>query len=93
VEASGPFGNLAGALVRLLVQAGSAILMVVLAWKFLKIMLTGGNDRAVMGLVVNLVVIGVCVAALSNLALAGGVVIAVGNAIWEALRQMVEEAL
>ena len=67
MEITGPFAPLAGALVRLMVQAASAVLVVVLGWKFLKIMFTGGSERAITGLVINLVVIGVCVAALSNL--------------------------
>ena len=38
----GAFGALAASLVRLLVQAASAVVMVLLAWKFLGVLLTGG---------------------------------------------------
>lgn len=89
----GAFGNLASGLVRLIVQAAGAVVMVLLAWKFLGVMLTGGSERAIRSLVVSLLVIGVCVAALSNLSMAAGVVSAVGQAVWSALAQAVQGSI
>ena len=89
----GPFGSLAQSLVRLLVQAASAVVMVLLAWKFFGVLLTGGSERAIRGLIVSLVVIGVCVAALSNLTVAAGVVQAVGAAVWTAVAEAVRSSV
>lgn len=89
----GPFGALAQSLVRLLVQAASAVVLVVLGWKFLAVLLTGGSDRAIKGLIVSLVIIGVCVAALSNLNMAAGVVLAVGQAVWGAVAEAVRSSV
>jgi hypothetical protein len=85
----GAFGNLAAALVRLIVQLAGAVVMVVLGWKFLGVLLTGGSERAVRGLVISLVIIGVSVAALSNLQGTAGIVLAVGQAVWGALGEAV----
>ena len=60
-----------------------------LGWKFLGVLLTGGSERAVRGLVVSLVIIGVCVAALANLSQTAGIVVAVGQAVWVALGEAV----
>jgi len=89
----GAFGNLAQGLVRLLVQAASAVVLVVLGWKFLGVLLTGGSERALKGLIVSLVIIGVCVAALSNLQGTAGIVLAVGQAVWAALGEAVRSSV
>lgn len=89
----GAFGNLASGLVRLIVQAAGAVVMVLLAWRFLGVMLSGGSERAIRSLIVSLVVIGVCVAALSNLSMAAGVVQTVGVAIWTAIAEAVRSSV
>jgi hypothetical protein len=90
----GAFGALAQGLVRLLVQAASAVVLVVLGWKFLAVLLTGGSvGRLIDGLIVSLVIIGVCVAALSNLNMAAGVVLAVGQAVWGAVAEAVRSSV
>jgi hypothetical protein len=89
----GAFGALAQGLVRLLVQAASAVVLVVLGWKFLAVLLTGGSERAIKGLIVSLVIIGVCVAALSNLNMAAGVVLAVGQAVRGAVAEAVRSSV
>jgi hypothetical protein len=89
----GAFGNLGAAVVRLIVQAASAVVMVLLAWKFLGVLFSGGSERAIRSLVVSLVVIGVSVAALGNLALVGGIVATVGRAILEAVAQAVQRCV
>jgi len=89
----GAFGNLASGLVRLVVQAAGAVVMVVLGWKFLGVLLTGGSERAIRQLVVSLVIIGVCVAALANLQGTAGIVLAVGQAVWAALGEAVRSSV
>jgi hypothetical protein len=93
MELSGPFAGLAQGLLRLLVQLAGAVVMVVLGWKFLGVLLTGGSERAVRGLVVSLVIIGVCVAALSNLNATAGIVLALGQAVWAALAEAVRSSV
>lgn len=89
----GPFGSLASGLVRLIVQAAGAVVMVLLGWRFLGVLLSGGSERAIRQLVVSLLVIGVCVAALSNLQGTAGVVLALGQAVWAALAEAVRSAV
>ena len=89
----GAFGSLAASLVRLLVQLAGAAVLVILGWKFLGVLLTGGSERAVRGLLVSLVIIGVCVAALANLNMAAGVVLAVGQAVWSAVAEAVRASV
>jgi hypothetical protein len=86
---TGAFAGLTNGLVRLLVQAASAVVLVVLGWKFLSVLLTGGSERAIKGLLVSLVIIGVCVAALANLQGTAGIVLLVGQAVWNALGEAV----
>jgi hypothetical protein len=90
MEPTGALANLSGAVTRLLVQLGGAAVMVVLAWQCVKVLLKGGDERAVRELVVRVLVLGVVVAALSNLAGTAGLVQALGGALWagvgEALR-------
>jgi len=89
----GAFGALSQGLVRLVVQLAGGVVLVVLGWKFLAVLLTGGSDRAIRGLVVSLVVIGVCMAALSNLQGTAGIVLQVGQAVWAALGEAVRSSV
>jgi hypothetical protein len=93
MELSGPFGALAGGLVRLLVQAAGAVVMVVVSWQFLKVLFSGGSERAIRQLVVSLLVIGVAVAGLSNVSATVGIVSAVGAAVWGAVAEAVRAAV
>jgi hypothetical protein len=93
MELSGPFAGLAQGLLRLLVQAAGAVVMVVTAWQFVKVLLTGGSERAVRQLVVSLLIIGVCVAGLSNVSATVGIVGMVGAAVWGAVAKAVRGAV
>ncbi len=89
---AGPFGRLAAGLVHLVVQAAGAVLMVVLAWMILKIILSGGSERLGREVLLRFIILGVAVAALSNLGAAVGVLTAVGGAIWTAVATAVQGA-
>jgi len=93
MEATGALGNLAGAVTRLLVQAGGAVLMIVLGWQCLKVLFSGGDQRAFRELVVRVLLLGVVIAALSNLAGTAGLVQAVGGALWGGITEAVRAGL
>lgn len=82
MELTGPLANLTSTLTRLLVQAGSAVLMVVLAWQCLKLLLSGGSERLGREIAVRVLILGMAVAALTNLSATAGLVQAVGAALW-----------
>ena len=81
----GPFAGVAQTLVRLMVQVASAAVGVIVAWKMLGVIFSGGSDRAVKGLVRDLLIIGVAVAALANPGAALAVVAAAGALLWSAV--------
>jgi hypothetical protein len=93
MELSGPFAGLAQGLVRLLVQAAGAVVMVVVSWQLVKVLLMGGSERAIRQLVVSLLVIGVAVAGLSNVGATVGIVASVGAAGWGAVAEAVRAAV
>jgi hypothetical protein len=93
MELTGGLANLVGAVTRLLVAAGSAVLMVVLGWQCLRIMLSGGSDRVLREVAIRVVVLGIAVAAMSNLTATGQLVQTVGTALWSGIVETVSSAL
>jgi hypothetical protein len=93
MEPTGALGNLAGAVVRLLVQAAGAALMVVLGWQCLRIMLSGGNDRLLREVAVRVLVLALALGAMSNLSATAGLVQALGGALWGGVVETAQSAL
>jgi hypothetical protein len=92
-QAAGPLGNLATTLVKGLGTVAGAVVMVVMGWQFLKVIFSGGSERALVAVGRTLLVIGVAFAALTNLPAVGGLVLAVGRVIVEAVIQAVQASL
>ena len=93
MEPTGALAQLTGTVTRLLVQAGGAILMITLAWQCLKVLFKGGDERALRELGVRVLVIGLVVAAMSNLAGTAALVQALGGALWGGVVEAVQAGL
>jgi len=93
MELSGPLGALAAAATRLLVGAGVAAVTLSLGWQLLKVVFSGGSDRAMTRFVDSAVIAGVALAALSNLTQTVGVVGAIGAALWGAVVDTVRSSV
>jgi hypothetical protein len=93
MELTGGLANLVGAVTRLLVAAGSAVLIVVLGWQCLRIMLSGGSDRLLREVAIRVVVLAIAVAAMSNLSATASLVQALGGALWGGIVETVQAAL
>jgi hypothetical protein len=93
VQLQGPLGALAGSLVGGFATVAGAVVMVVMGWQFLKVLFTGGSERALVGVGKTLLVLAVAVAALNNLPAVAGLVLAVGQALVAAAVQAVQGSL
>lgn len=90
---AGAFARLAEVIIRLVVQGAMAVAMVVIAWRLLCVLFSGGSERAIRGVIVSLLIVGVTVAALGNLSQTFGIVVGVGQSIWSVLGQAVSGAM
>lgn len=93
MELTGGLANVVGTLTRLLVQLGGGVLMIVMAWQIVKVLFAGGDERKLRDAGLRLLVMGVCVAALGNLAGTAAVVSALGGAVWGAVVEAVRSGL
>jgi hypothetical protein len=93
MEPTGGLVALTGTVTRLLVQLGGAALTVVLAWQCLKVLLRGGDERALRELAVRVLALGLVVAAMGNLAGTAALVQAVGAALWGGIVEAVRTGL
>jgi hypothetical protein len=75
-----------------LVLIATPLSMLWLAWGVLKSLLTGGTDRALMTLLVRGLIMGILLAMLNNLPAAFGVVVSVGNAVFQTVIQSLQGA-
>jgi hypothetical protein len=81
MELSGPLGNVAGGLFRLLVQGVGAILLVRLGWEGVKLVVSGNVEREGKRLLVNFVVFGLVLWMLANPGTTIGLARDVGGAV------------
>ena len=93
MEPGGPLATMAGTLVKGFGTIAGAVVMVVIGWQFLKVILSGGSERALLAVGKTLLVLGIAVAALGNLPAVGGLVLAVGEAVVDAALAAAQGAL
>ena len=92
MEQGGPLATMAGTLVKGFGTIAGAVVMVVLGWQFLKVILSGGSERALLNVGKILLVVGIATAALGNLPAVAELTGLVGRGIFDAVLAAVREA-
>jgi hypothetical protein len=92
MEQGGPLAALAGTLVRGLGTVAGAVVMVVLGWQFLKVILSGGSERALLNVGKIVLVVGIATAALGDLPAVAELAGLIGRGVFDAVLAAVREA-
>jgi hypothetical protein len=92
MEQGGPLAIMAGTLVKGFGTIAGAVVMVVLGWQFLKVILSGGSERALLNVGKILLVVGIATAALGNLPAVAELTGLVGRGLFDAVLAAVREA-
>jgi hypothetical protein len=92
MEQGGPLATMAGTLVKGFGTIAGAVVMVVLGWQFLKVILSGGSERALLNVGKILLVVGIATAALGNLPAVAELTGLVGRGLFDAVVAAVREA-
>jgi hypothetical protein len=92
MEQGGPLATMAGTLVRGFRTIAGAAVMVVVGWQFLKVILSGGSERALLNVGKIVLVVGIATAALGNLPAVAELTGLVGREIFDAVLAAVREA-
>jgi hypothetical protein len=92
MEQGGPLATMAGTLVRGFGTIAGAAVMVVVGWQFLKVILSGGSERALLNVGKIVLVVGIATAALGNLPAVAELTGLVGRGLFDAVLAAVREA-
>lgn len=85
--------NLGTTIGRLLANFAGAIVFVVIAWQGVRVILKGGEDRAVREALLRILMVVIIAAALANLDATARIATNVGNTAWTEITRVVDEAI